>query len=305
MTPVHLKPPDEYAILVAHHGVAVQAFRNYVSTVLRPHQINMLVMSFIVRGEARHVITDAEFMAGVGSVGITRYGESHDILTDQEGIDLYNIYLDPRQFPVPQAPYELRHVQQVLFPESDRFRHLLNRSMHFQFDDPAQLLHIVRGIERETLNPQAGSDEMVRSLFQLLIIACCRAARDSGVEPVIPGKQSVPRWTLDLCRYLDESYFNPISLDDLCLQSGLTRSYLCRTFKKNVGLTTGEYLTHRRIEAAMQALRSSDEKILTIALDCGFRDLSNFNRSFKVRTGMAPSEYRKNGGTTPNFGCRD
>jgi len=54
-----------------------------------------------------------------------------------------------------------------------------------------------------------------------------------------------------------------------------------------------DYLVNRRIETAMLALQSTDEKVLSIALSSGFNDLSHFNRSFKARTGQSPSAFRK------------
>lgn len=128
----------------------------------------------------------------------------------------------------------------------------------------------------------------------MLVLTCCRAARESGIEPGVACDASLPRWLLDLCAFMDEGYAEPIGLDDLCAQSGLTRSFLCRAFKTQVGLTAGEYLTQRRIGAAMQSLRGSDHKILQIALECGFGDLSHFNRTFKQWVGISPSGYRRN-----------
>ena len=51
--------------------------------------------------------------------------------------------------------------------------------------------------------------------------------------------------------------------------------------------------TERRLQAAMLALRSTDDKVLAIALDCGFRDLSHFNRKFRDLVGVSPTAYRR------------
>ena len=46
--------------------------------------------------------------------------------------------------------------------------------------------------------------------------------------------------------------------------------------------------TDRRLTSAAERLRRSDDKIVTIAEDAGFENLSNFNRQFKARYGMTP-----------------
>jgi len=52
-------------------------------------------------------------------------------------------------------------------------------------------------------------------------------------------------------------------------------------------------LVRRRIQEALLRLRTTDEKILSIALQCGFNDLSYFNRTFKRLLGRTPRECRQ------------
>lgn len=53
------------------------------------------------------------------------------------------------------------------------------------------------------------------------------------------------------------------------------------------------FLKEYRLNAAAEALHTTDEPVLTIASQCGFENLSYFNRSFKAHFGMTPREYRK------------
>ena len=69
-------------------------------------------------------------------------------------------------------------------------------------------------------------------------------------------------------------------------------SYLCRAFKHYTGRTIMDYLNLRRIQSAMIQLRSTQDKIIQIALECGFNDLAYFNRRFRAVTSMTPTEYR-------------
>jgi AraC-like DNA-binding protein len=70
--------------------------------------------------------------------------------------------------------------------------------------------------------------------------------------------------------------------------------YVQQIFEES-GLTFTAYLTERRLTAAYKALRRRapvDVPVSTIAFDCGFANVSHFNRSFRQRFGCTPSDVR-------------
>jgi AraC-like DNA-binding protein len=67
-------------------------------------------------------------------------------------------------------------------------------------------------------------------------------------------------------------------------------------FKAYTGKSVFSYLLDLRIQASMLRLRSRNDKVLSVALECGFSDLTFFNRAFKARVGMTPRGYRAQAG---------
>ena len=65
-----------------------------------------------------------------------------------------------------------------------------------------------------------------------------------------------------------------------------------RWFKKMTGSSFNAYVNDRKLAEAAKALRATDNKIVTVAADVGFENLSNFNRQFKAKYGMTPRQYR-------------
>jgi AraC-like DNA-binding protein len=51
-----------------------------------------------------------------------------------------------------------------------------------------------------------------------------------------------------------------------------------------------------RLRRAAVRIASERAKILDIALDCGFGDVSNFNRAFRAEFGVSPRIYRRSAG---------
>ena len=84
----------------------------------------------------------------------------------------------------------------------------------------------------------------------------------------------------------------PLTLDNIARQANLSRSHLSLLFNQATGVSPYEYLILQRIEKAVEMLGSSEVTIISIAQECGFRSLANFNKTFKKVTGMTPSDYR-------------
>lgn len=91
-----------------------------------------------------------------------------------------------------------------------------------------------------------------------------------------------------------KKYYNKnITIPELAKISHLSQSYLMSCFKNALGISAIEYICQLRIKLACEMLRDSELNISDIAFECGFANLSNFNRQFKKRLGTPPSEYRK------------
>ncbi|WP_346891693.1 bifunctional transcriptional activator/DNA repair enzyme AdaA [Clostridium sp. UBA3887] len=92
---------------------------------------------------------------------------------------------------------------------------------------------------------------------------------------------------------LIQNYNKPINFRFISKEFGVSISHLTRLFKEYTGLTPNEYVSQIRINKAMQLLSKSNDTILEIAYDVGFKSLSNFYKCFKQHAGIAPKEYRK------------
>jgi AraC-like DNA-binding protein len=85
-----------------------------------------------------------------------------------------------------------------------------------------------------------------------------------------------------------------LSVHDIAARYGVSARYVQRIFEDS-GFTFTQYVTEQRLEAAYKALRhraSAGVPISTIAYDCGFADISHFNRVFRQRFGCTPSDVR-------------
>jgi AraC-like DNA-binding protein len=72
----------------------------------------------------------------------------------------------------------------------------------------------------------------------------------------------------------------------------LSPYHFLRTFQELTGTTPHQYLLRIRLRRAALRLKTEETKISDIALDIGFGDISNFNRTFRSEFGMSPRVYR-------------
>lgn len=71
------------------------------------------------------------------------------------------------------------------------------------------------------------------------------------------------------------------------------QSYMCKTFKKQTGMTMTQYFISMKLSYAKTLLASTDYSANKIAETCGFNNLSYFHHSFKKAFNMTPLEFRK------------
>ena len=277
----------------------MEFFPRYVNTSLRLHTLDLVLMSVIIRGRGRHVMGDHQYEEKSGSVGITHYGQVHDILTTRRGMDIYNVYLDLRGHGLPdmrEMPREFGPVLSQILPLHPKLVNRLNRSVHFDVRAPDQFAELLGRIERELRQRPAGYEQAARSYFRVFLIECCREAMHGGVILSTPEQPEFPSWLERIRQELDTHFDKPVNLDDLAQDVRVSKGHLCRLFKAYSGKTVFEYLIDKRIGSAMMRLRSGNEKILAIALNCGFNDIAYFNRTFKRLAGATPRQYRAQAG---------
>ncbi len=93
--------------------------------------------------------------------------------------------------------------------------------------------------------------------------------------------------------YMAEHYMEPVTVEALAACCNLSKSYFMACFKRAAGMSAIEHLTQLRIRAACEALSRTGKSVSEIAADCGYQNLSGFNRQFRRLTGCSPKQYRQ------------
>lgn len=95
-----------------------------------------------------------------------------------------------------------------------------------------------------------------------------------------------------LMHYIQQNFTEDITLQQAASITGLQIHSFCRFFKSVSNRTFSDFLNEVRIGLANKLLQQSDLPVTQIALECGYTNISYFNRRFKKINKMSPKEYR-------------
>lgn len=92
---------------------------------------------------------------------------------------------------------------------------------------------------------------------------------------------------------IQKEYQHELSTRQVAGELAMTESSFCRWFKNATGKNFKQVLTEVRVQKACALLMHSDLSVASIASQCGFNNISLFNRFFKEMTDITPNKYRK------------
>ena len=138
-------------------------------------------------------------------------------------------------------------------------------------------------------------------------------------EPALPALAELEDWCAERClrlhtlirrrqtdtaghtvetakEYIRQHYAeSDLSVEKLCAYLHLSSTYFSTLFKRETGTTFTAYVTTVRMEAAAEAIRTTEEKTYLIARQCGYEDPNYFSYVFKRHFGATPTKYRSEG----------
>lgn len=91
---------------------------------------------------------------------------------------------------------------------------------------------------------------------------------------------------------LSQVYYSDSKIVEVINDFNFSQHRLIQIYKEYYGITIRQYIIERRINQAMMQLRTTEKRIVDIALDVGFNSSSAFYSAFNSYAGMSPSQYR-------------
>jgi len=129
----------------------------------------------------------------------------------------------------------------------------------------------------------------------------CLRCHPGDVQTKDPQVEMVQR----VCRLIENSEDEPVTLDSLSEQVGVSSFHLQRTFKSIMGMSPSDYAETRRVNKFKQGVQAG-EKVTTAIYDAGFGSSSRLYELASSQLGMTPATYGKGGrGTVIRYAIAD
>lgn len=256
---------------------------------LRIHYHSYIELSLILQGSGSYKTNDNVYSVNPGDIFFFRPNEAHCI-TDicASGMELFNIHI---------APYYLySHFRDAI---SSRYAKILASgfplSSHKINDTlPLKTIEKVKEtllfIKEEAEQQKSDFLSLINNYISTAIILISRAYENEKLS--LAEKQNYKK-LLSAIQYIDLHYDEDITLEDLSESVSYSKCYLSTIFKKCMGMSLWDYITIKRIEKALGLIKTTDENILDVALQCGFNNTVNFCKAFKKYTNLSPAAFRK------------
>jgi len=195
----------------------------------------------------------------------------------EKGLSITNLHFEPRFL-------QEREFMNFCFSHAPDF------SYRIAADEAGEIRRNHEKIKEEFLQGGPMHPMAVKSYLHLILIDLLRN-RQYGA----PDKQEHLPDLRCVYDYIEEHLSEEMTLGSLAALVNLSPNYFSHLFKKLGGITLWEYITAKRVEQAARLICSDREHLtmLDIALRCGFNNTVNFNKAFKKRKGITPSQLKK------------
>ncbi len=253
------------------------------------HWHKEMEICYIKNGSGKHLINGKEYSFTKGDLFIINNDEIHLCFDDQDLI-MQVIMFDPSfLWSGGSNPLDYEYLRPFFETESN-----FSNKMDGTSEYVGLIGTVLAEIEQEYELQGKGYELMIKSLLlkvMTLIIRHFSAGETLYTEEVV--SKNATEQIKEVIEYIEENYKEPITLVELAEIGQMSVPYLCSSFKSLAGVSPIDFVIRKRISEAKIALTSTHKSILSIAEDCGFNSLSNFNHLFKSFVGMSPREYRK------------
>lgn len=247
-----------------------------------PHIHDCLELGFCYSGEGLFLVEDKILPFRAGNAVLINNREVHVMMSSPGGKTRWMfLNLDPAALLAGYVNERDERLETASFC-GESFPNVIDEA---RFPGIAPL---IRAIVEARLNEPAGFASEIRALVWLLLVRLHRIFRLETPPQVLSGSSRLMPTLHYIARHIHEE----VEIPQLAALCSTSESNFRKLFHRAFGCAPKTYLGRMRLKSAAVMLETGSLPVLEIAMRCGFRSLSNFNRQFRFCYGVSPSAFR-------------
>ena len=255
------------------------------------HVHQQLEISCVLLGECGYRVGDRIYDIRPGDVFLFNNTDPHGlVLGEGQSITHLVIHFEPSFIWNSLANDLDYNFLLIFFERSQQFSHRLDRNNAAT----RRIAELMQEIYREFLEQHLCYELIVKIKLQTIFTEIIR-----NYDYVDSKKVGRPLHETDIAQlnavlqYIDEHLDGELRLAQLASIAHVSPAYFSTLFKRFNGLSPVEYIVHKRVQRAIEYIRTTNMSMTEVAMACGFNNSTNFYKSFRKVTGRTPVSYRQ------------
>lgn len=268
-------------------------FSQKFRTRIRWHWHNELELIYVVKGQARFLVAETEFILKAGQGLFINTNTMHSVAESEGFCCTYYSVVFHSSLLLGSMESALSSKYLGIVLNSPDLRYLM---LDNSIPEHTQILsHLHNLVQLDAADVFAYELECKVQLLEMWVHLLKHLYH---IHDTISSRH--PKQSLDELRakeainYIESHFAEPITLDDIAAAVHISTSECCRCFKRCIKLSPFEYLMRYRIIMSTNLIQQEKTaSISSVASRTGFNSSSYFNKLFRKYIGCTPTEYRK------------
>ena len=255
------------------------------------HYHDFCEVTYIRSGFGVYFINGNEYAVEPGDIIVFNQVEPHGWIVTERVMEVLVLTFAPEVVADPAESFYDEYLKPFLYLGS-HFRNLIS-SME---DKTADIHEIMDEISREARHRERGYQGMIKADILKILVLLMRHYEKEGAPPDISlseKKRSMMRLEQAIY-FINSHYKEPITLEEVAAKAYMSPNYFSSYFRNVTNRKFSEYVTMLRLNKVQELAMTTDRTMTSIAMECGFRNMSNFYRLYKKHVGELPQKQANN-----------
>ncbi|WP_313891860.1 AraC family transcriptional regulator [Psychrobacillus sp.] len=235
--------------------------------------ISELTVWFVLSGYLEITRNSSDILIRTGDIFVFNKGDIVRVISSEENATL-TVKILTNEYQAEFPPFKLNIPLSMVY-KKDGYEHMKNSMAYLYL---------------EMIYPKDGSDYIIEGYSKHLIGLLYRYL---GSVDEKEQAEAASDKVKEIISYINVNYSEKLSLDEIAEKFYSSKYYLAHSFKKQLGISIGNYIKEVRLFHSFRMLESTSNKIVTIALANGFPNIRSFNEAFKIRYKLTPAKFRE------------